>query len=411
MRRRWSLACALLTSLVLVVLTVGIVGAQSFTNSDGPITIPDSGIASPYPSITNVTGLSGVIITDLNVTLTSLSHTAPSDVFVLLVAPNGTTNATILAQSGADCDLSALTLTLDDEAGSQLPAATTCFSPTTGASTYQPANRAGDCPEGVFPTPAPPQNCGSALSTFDGLSPNGSWSLYIVDGFAGDTGSLASWTLTFSTAIPTPTSTATSTPSVTNTPTNTPTSTPTNTPTNTPTSTPTNTPTPTATNTPTWTPTATVTHTPTVTPTPTNTPFNRATAIVQTPLVLSATTTPTPSSTAILTSIPATNTVTVTPTATGCAGRTCFPASILSSTPTLPPGSAPATLTPSSTATTRVPSATLSPTGCAGRGCVSAGLLDPQSVEAVQQPDPASQVSAWWNGLIATLSSWLGRAG
>ncbi|MDX2177642.1 MAG: S8 family serine peptidase [Candidatus Sumerlaeia bacterium] len=87
-----------------------------------------------------------------------------------------------------------------------------------------------------------------------GENPNGVWTLKIADRYAGDTGTLANWTLKVngyrSGGGSTPTPTATPTP------------TPTATPTPTPTATPTPTPTPTATATPTPTPTATPTPTP-----------------------------------------------------------------------------------------------------------------------------------------------------
>ncbi|MFM6671066.1 MAG: S8 family serine peptidase, partial [Dolichospermum sp.] len=56
-----------------------------FSNPN-PITIPDSGTSTPYPSTINVSGLSGNI-NSLKVTLTNLSHTWPDDIDVLLVGP------------------------------------------------------------------------------------------------------------------------------------------------------------------------------------------------------------------------------------------------------------------------------------------------------------------------------------
>ncbi|MFM6308461.1 MAG: hypothetical protein ACKPGB_09370, partial [Dolichospermum sp.] len=57
-----------------------------FSNPN-PITIPDSGTSTPYPSTINVSGLSGNI-NSLKVTLTNLSHTWPDDIDVLLVVDN-----------------------------------------------------------------------------------------------------------------------------------------------------------------------------------------------------------------------------------------------------------------------------------------------------------------------------------
>ena len=48
-----------------------------------PITINDNAVASPYPSMLTVAGLTGTI-TDVNVTLTGLTHPFSHDVDVLL---------------------------------------------------------------------------------------------------------------------------------------------------------------------------------------------------------------------------------------------------------------------------------------------------------------------------------------
>ena len=79
-------------------------GAATFSNS-GTITINDTAAtcvgaeATPYPSTISVSGLSGTI-TDVNVTLTGFSHTAPSDVALLLVGPQG--QNTILMSGNGD---------------------------------------------------------------------------------------------------------------------------------------------------------------------------------------------------------------------------------------------------------------------------------------------------------------------
>ena len=66
-------------------------GAAIFSNP-APITINNSSdkcvgtAAAPYPSTISVLGPGGTI-TDVNVTLTGLSHPFPADVAVLLVGP------------------------------------------------------------------------------------------------------------------------------------------------------------------------------------------------------------------------------------------------------------------------------------------------------------------------------------
>ena len=109
----------------------------------------------------------------MNVTLTGLSHTYPDDIDILLVRPGASANATVMSDAGGSLDVNAVNLTLDDEAAAALPDAAQIV---TGS--YQPANYEGADP---FPAPAPAPSGNVALSTFDGGTPNGTWSLYLVD--------------------------------------------------------------------------------------------------------------------------------------------------------------------------------------------------------------------------------------
>ena len=247
----------------------------TFTNA-APITINDNSAATPYPSNIAVSGLSGTIL-KVTVKLNGVSHTFPDDIDVLLVGPGG--NLIIMSDVGGSTAVTGITLTLDDAAAAGLPDAGPLVS-----GTFKPTNiGAGD----AFAAPAPAPSANTTFSsTFNGTSPNGTWSLYVVDDLGGDTGSIATgWQLIISTTgpcpatptpTPTPTPTATATATVTPTATATATVTPTATATSTPITTPS--PTPTATATATVTPTATATVTPTATatatiaPTPTPTP-------------------------------------------------------------------------------------------------------------------------------------------
>lgn len=185
-------------------------------------------------------GLSGSVY-KVTVKLIGLYHTYPSDVNVMLVGPGGQ-NAIIMSDAGDGVALTGITLTLDDDALSYMPDGELF----TG--TYKPTDL---MPGGTFPAPAPTPAGGSALSTFVGSTPNGTWSLYVMDPWEADSGSFAGgWELSITTT--------TSGCGATGTPTNTPANTPTNTATATVTATPTRTPT----NTPTRTPTATPTGTP-----------------------------------------------------------------------------------------------------------------------------------------------------
>ncbi|HKS36297.1 MAG TPA: Ig-like domain-containing protein, partial [Verrucomicrobiae bacterium] len=168
---------------------------RSFTNA-AAITIPGAGSANPYPSTINVSGTAGTV-SQVTVGLRSLNHTWPADVDVLLVGPGGQ-KAVIFSDVGGGGDLSNVTVTLSDGAATGLTATGQIVS-----GTYRPSNvEPGELGElDAFPAPAPGGPYGSAaLSVFNGLSANGTWSLYVVDDGAGDQGSIAGgWSLTITT--------------------------------------------------------------------------------------------------------------------------------------------------------------------------------------------------------------------
>jgi subtilisin-like proprotein convertase family protein len=192
--------------------------ATTFTNAS-PITINDNSTATPYPSSISVSGLSGTIpstSTAVMVTLNGFSHTFPNDVGIVLVGPTG---AALLIQDGATDGTtgnpaSNVTYTVSDSGATQLPSNTGLVNGTT----YKPAAYfTGDS----FPAPGPgttynsPAPAGTATfaSTFGGTNPNGTWSLYIADFAAGDSGSISGgWTLTFDVPAATPTPTPIPTP-------------------------------------------------------------------------------------------------------------------------------------------------------------------------------------------------------
>jgi subtilisin-like proprotein convertase family protein len=158
--------------------------AQFYDNND--ITIPNSGIANPYPSQIDVAGLQGTI-RRVRVTLSGLAHTFPDDVDILLVGPGGQ-NAIILSDVGGNSNED-VDLTLDDAAANNLP--------DTGPlnnGTFKPTNFD---PGDPFPGPAPAPDGTSALSVFNGTNPNGLWSLYVVDDANGDFGEISAWSLVF----------------------------------------------------------------------------------------------------------------------------------------------------------------------------------------------------------------------
>jgi hypothetical protein len=161
--------------------------------SCGAITIPDSGNGTPYPSNCVVSGLTGTI-TDVNLSINGYSHTYSDDVDVMLAHPTPTTNATVMSDSGGANGIVNGNLVLDDEAANQLPDATAISS-----GSWRPANwpAASD----GFLAPAPSQSANVNLSTFDGMAPNGTWTLWVHDDLGGDMGNITSWSLDITVAL------------------------------------------------------------------------------------------------------------------------------------------------------------------------------------------------------------------
>ncbi|HVM05660.1 MAG TPA: Ig-like domain-containing protein, partial [Acidimicrobiales bacterium] len=200
-------------------------GAVQFTNST-PITMPALGATvpapwpgNPYPSTIAVAGLSGTI-TDVNVILHGFDCSArtvdfayPEDIDLLLVGPTGANSVILSDVGGANAptanQFTDITITLDDEAAAPLPADTQL-----SAGTYRPLDDDDDPSEQVavdtFPAPAPAPTGGSALSVFDGTAPNGTWSLYMADDYAGPDNCriLRGWTIDITTSEGTTTTTA-----------------------------------------------------------------------------------------------------------------------------------------------------------------------------------------------------------
>ena len=148
---------------------------KTFTNGN-QIRIPadrisggTGGKADPYPSTINVSGFKRV--TDVNVTIRSVTHTDPDDLDVLLVGPTGL-KAIVWSDAGGTNAITNTTLTLDDEAQVFLP-----DSGQIAAQKYMPSNYA----VGVDTWPGVTQSDNRLLSTFDGTNPTGEWKLYVYD--------------------------------------------------------------------------------------------------------------------------------------------------------------------------------------------------------------------------------------
>lgn len=153
-----------------------------------PATGTTTGIASPYPKTITVSGITNPV-TKLTVNLNSVSHTFPDDIDIILVGPTGA-KIYLMSDVGAGTDITSQSFVFDDAAASALPD----VGPLVGG-TYRPTNIGVT---DTFPAPAPSGPYGTTLSTFNGLDPNGIWSLYINDDSSGDVGVVGvGWALNF----------------------------------------------------------------------------------------------------------------------------------------------------------------------------------------------------------------------
>jgi subtilisin-like proprotein convertase family protein len=214
-----KVALLLLAAGLAAVVMLGVAAAQAsaatFSNNS-VITINSAGDvgggcgendiakADPYPSSIAVSGLAPSI-SDVNVTVSGLSHTFPDDVGVLLVGPEGqkTILMTDVGGTGAN-PASGVNLTFDDAASSALPDEGQLVS-----GTYQPTrgiltNNSCSAPSS-FPAPAPEGPYGTSLSVFNGTNPNGTWQLYVIDDTRFDAGSITGWSLDISASSVVPT--------------------------------------------------------------------------------------------------------------------------------------------------------------------------------------------------------------
>lgn len=155
-----------------------------------------------YPSVINVSGLSGVV-TKVTVTF-AITSTFPDDFDILLVGPTGAMSL-IMSDAGGSGDPNNVTYTFDQDAAAPMANDPTAIVP---AGTFQPSNYAG------FVTPEPggqdnfPMAGGlmsypTSLAVFNGTNPNGQWKLYVVDDQVIDRVNLPSgWSIDITSAVP-----------------------------------------------------------------------------------------------------------------------------------------------------------------------------------------------------------------
>ncbi|HOX58359.1 MAG TPA: S8 family serine peptidase [Candidatus Paceibacterota bacterium] len=174
-----------------VSFTIAAVAPATFTES-GAITIPDKGVASPYPAVVNVSGLADRRVIQATVTLYGLNHSFPHDLSMLLVSPSGS-NVVLMSHAGGAYALNNFNLTFDDAAPGSLPNHDAITAPS-----YRPAAYEGPV---SFPGNPAPQPYGSTLAALRGSSADGAWRLYVYDDANGDAGFIATgWSLTLTNA-------------------------------------------------------------------------------------------------------------------------------------------------------------------------------------------------------------------
>ncbi len=129
--------------------------------------------ASLYPSTISVNGMKGRI-TQIDVVLHDISHTAPGEVEALLVGPNGQRSIVIANVCGTG-DLTDARLRLSSEATLTVPdQATSC------PGNWEPTSATGN--PIAFSAPAPAGTVASAsFAVFLGTNPNGTWRLFVQD--------------------------------------------------------------------------------------------------------------------------------------------------------------------------------------------------------------------------------------
>lgn len=169
------------------------IGQPEIFSQTNAITINPFGKATPYPSTLTIAGATG-IVSKVAVTLNGFSHGFPDDVDVLLVSPDGQ-RVMLLSDVGGNADATNLVITISSDAANGAPDSVALTSGTYLPTDFEP----GD----AFDAPAPAGPYGTSLSTFTGINPNGTWSLYIMDDLNGDGGVVINgWQLVLTLAKP-----------------------------------------------------------------------------------------------------------------------------------------------------------------------------------------------------------------
>ncbi len=168
--------------------------------SAGPIGIPDAGPALTYPAVVNVAGIAGQT-QDVIIGINGLTHAAPGDLDMLLVAPDG---KKLVVQSDAGGTTAVINHAYAMHgSGGAMP-----FTGQLPPGTARPTSYAG--PD-AFNAPAPsgphdeaaPVGVNTLETAFRGGNPNGQWKLYVMDDSPGNPGAIQSWHLNVGVSDPT----------------------------------------------------------------------------------------------------------------------------------------------------------------------------------------------------------------
>jgi len=154
--------------------------------------IVDVGPTIPYPAQVTVSGLVGPI-SKITATLQGFTHTYPDDVGVLLVPPSGR-GIVLMNHSGDGTPAVNLSVTFDQSAANPIPQTTPLTTGSFKPFDYSPVGQR------TFAGPAPAAPYTNTLNAFNGANPNGTWSLYVQDFSAGDSGWISNgWSLAVTT--------------------------------------------------------------------------------------------------------------------------------------------------------------------------------------------------------------------
>lgn len=156
-----------------------------------------------YPSVINVSGLTGVV-TKVTVTF-AVTSTFPDDFDILLVGPTGAMSL-VMSDAGGSGDPVNVTYTFDQDAAALMPDGPTTIVP---AGTFRPSNYAGLAtpePGGQdnFPMAGGLMSYPANFNVFNGTNPNGDWKLYVVDDQVLDTANSLpnGWSIDISSSVP-----------------------------------------------------------------------------------------------------------------------------------------------------------------------------------------------------------------